>query len=143
MVGSALIAAYCNSGGEADRKAALEQMRARGGKYPGGACGYWGACGAAVSAGMFWSIVTGATPLSGKSWGEANLLTSRCLEGISQLGGPRCCKRNSFTAAKIAAQFAGEHAGIGMELPEQIVCDYSAENRQCRKKSCPYYRENA
>lgn len=27
-----------------------------------GACGFWGACGAGISAGMFVSIVTGSTP---------------------------------------------------------------------------------
>ena len=53
MAGAALLAAYYNCGGQIDLKEALEEMRSRGSKYPGGACGMWGCCGAAVSTGIF------------------------------------------------------------------------------------------
>lgn len=113
-------------------------MKARGGEYPGGSCGLWGCCGAAVSTGMFVSIVTKATPLTGKSWGYANMMTSRALEAIARLGGPRCCKRNSFTAVIEAVKFAKEKLGVEMELSEEIKCSFSDENQQCLKKYCPY-----
>ena len=141
MVGAALLAAYRNSGGELDLPAALEEMRSRGGSYPGGSCGFWGCCGAAVSAGMFWSIVTGTTPLSGRSWGLGNLITSRALQRIGEAGGPRCCKRNSFSAILTAAEFVKEHLGIEMELPERVECHYSAGNRECLRLRCPYFKE--
>ncbi len=79
MVGAVLLTAYKNAGGSIDLPAALEEMKARGGNYPGGSCGFWGCCGAAVSVGMFLSIITGTTPLSGKSWGQANRVTVKCL----------------------------------------------------------------
>lgn len=145
MVGAALLTAYKNCGGyencggqEAFEKA-LEEMRARGSEYPGGACGLWGCCGAAVSAGIFMSIVTKATPLTGNSWRLSNQMTSRALGAVAELGGPRCCKRDSFTAAKEAAVFVKEKLGIEMELPGKIECGFSGENRQCLKKHCPYY----
>ena len=69
LVGSALLAAYKNAGGELDLDAALEEMRNRGAQVPGGICGLWGTCGAAVSTGIFVSLITGASPLSGKEWG--------------------------------------------------------------------------
>ena len=141
MVGAALIAAYRNAGGEVDLEAALKEMEARGGKYPGGSCGFWGCCGAAVSVGMFWSIVTGTTPLSGKTWGLANQATAAALQEIGSLGGPRCCKRNSFTAIRAGAAFVKEHLGVEMELPEEIVCHYYGNNRQCIREKCPYYRK--
>ena len=50
----------------------MEEMRARGSEYPGGACGLWGCCGAAVSTGIFMSIITKATPLTGNSWRLSN-----------------------------------------------------------------------
>ena len=53
MVGSALLTAYKNAGGSIDLKAALTEMKNRGSRVPGGACGFWGACGAAISSGMF------------------------------------------------------------------------------------------
>lgn len=157
MVGASLITAYCNSRsgsddlkqaicGEAeprDTKAALlNEMRERGSQYPGGSCGFWGCCGAAVSTGMFVSIVTGATPLATESWGLANEMTSRSLARIASYGGPRCCKRNSFTAILEGASFAREKLGAAMELPERVVCGFSHENRECLGRRCPYNRAN-
>ena len=139
MVGAALITAYHNAGGKVELEAALREMEARGGKYPGGACGFWGCCGAAVSAGMFWSIVTGTTPLSGKTWGLANQITAGALQEIGMSGGPRCCKRNSCTAICTAAAFVKENLGIDMELPEKIECRYFMDNQQCIRNKCPYY----
>ena len=95
--------------------------------------------GAAVSVGTFMSVVTKATPLTGRSWGLSNQMTSRALGAIAELGGPRCCKRNSFTAAKEAVEFVKENLGIVMELPEKISCGFSSENQQCLKKHCPYH----
>ncbi len=94
-----------------------------------------------MSAGMFMSIVTKATPLTGKSWGLSNRMTAEALKAIGELGGPRCCKRNSFTAAAAAVKYTAENLGIEMELPEKIQCEFSGENRECLRKRCPYYRD--
>lgn len=51
MVGSALLTAYKNAGGDIDLEAALPEMFSRGKSVPGGACGFWGACGAASAPG--------------------------------------------------------------------------------------------
>lgn len=141
LVGAALLTAYANSGGQVELAAALEEMKARGSSYPGGACGLWGCCGAAVSAGIFMSIVTKATPLTVTPWRLSNQMTAEALAAIAPLGGPRCCKRNSFTAVKEAVRFTKEHLGVAMELPDQIQCDFSAENQQCIKARCPYHRK--
>lgn len=147
MVGAALLTAYKNCGGydqDGGQEAFendLEEMKARGNEYPGGSCGLWGCCGAAVSTGIFMSILTKATPLTGKSWRLSNQMTSRALASIAELGGPRCCKRDSFTAVKEAVDFVKENFGIAMELPEKIYCDFSSENAQCLKKHCPYHKK--
>ncbi len=140
MVGAALLTAYHNAGGDVEYETALREVRARGSEYPGGSCGLWGCCGAAVSAGIFMSVITKATPLTGRSWKLSNQMTAKALNAIAGLGGPRCCKRNSFTAAREAAEFVREELKIEMELPEQILCDYSQENQQCLKNHCPYYK---
>lgn len=139
MVGAALITAYHNAGGEVCLSGALSEMKERGGSYPGGSCGFWGCCGAAVSVGMCMSILTKSTPLSGKSWGLINRATGRVLDAIGELGGPRCCKRNSFTAVKVAAELFEEYFGVRLEMPDVIQCSYSAENKQCIRRACPYY----
>ena len=43
MVGSALLTAYKNAGGDIDLPQSLSEMQAKGKKVPGGACGFWGA----------------------------------------------------------------------------------------------------
>ncbi|MCD7994653.1 MAG: DUF5714 domain-containing protein [Clostridia bacterium] len=138
LVGSVLLAAYKNAGGELDLDAALEEMRNRGTQVPGGICGLWGTCGAAVSTGIFISLITGASPLSGKEWGLCNEMTSRSLGAIAKTGGPRCCKRDSYTAILQAVDFVGEKFGIWMERPQKTVCGLSDRNEQCLKEKCPY-----
>ena len=138
LVGSVLLAAYKNSGGELDLDGALEEMRNRGAQVPGGICGLWGTCGAAVSTGIFISLITGASPLSGEEWGLCNEMTSRSLAAIAKRGGPRCCKRDSYTAILQAIDFVEEKFGIRMERPGKIVCGLYGRNQQCLKEKCPY-----
>ena len=137
MVGAALLTAYKNAGGVLDLAAALPEMYRRGKAVPGGACGFWGACGAGVSAGQFLSIVTGATPLASESWGLSNRMTAKALESIGSIGGPRCCKRDSYLAVLAAIDFAAEHLNVNMEktLP---VCTRSGQNNQCIGMRCPF-----
>ena len=124
-------------GASFDLKKALVEMNNRGRSVPGGVCGFWGACGAAISTGMFVSIVTGSTPLAKEAWGLSNLMTSCALKRIGEIGGPRCCKRNSYAAVTEAVHFAEEHLGVRMELKE-ILCSHSGSNNQCIGKRCPY-----
>ena len=118
---------------------ALTEMKNRGQSVPGGACGFWGACGAGISSGMFISIISSSTPLSGEPWGLSNRMTAKALERIGSVGGPRCCKRDSYLSILSAIDFVKEHFGIEMEKPE-IVCSYSPQNNQCLGTRCPFSR---
>ncbi len=137
MVGSALLTAYKNAGGEIDLNKSLIEMQSRGKKVPGGACGFWGACGAGVSTGMFVSIVTGSTPLANEAWGLSNQMTAKALEAIGKVGGPRCCKRDSYLAITESVKFSDINLGVKMELGK-IKCAHSAQNNQCIGNRCPY-----
>ncbi len=137
MVGSALLTAYKNAGGDINLEKCLVEMQARGKQVPGGACGFWGACGAGVSSGIFMSIVTNSTPLKNKEWGLSNLMTSASLKAIGEIGGPRCCKRNSYLSIIEAVKFAQENLGVEMEL-DIIKCIHSSQNNQCIKERCPF-----
>ena len=140
IVGCSLITAYRNAGGDINLRPALAEMIARGRTVPGGSCGNAGCCGAAVSAGMAFSIITGTAPLSTKTWGEANLLTSECLARIGSVGGPRCCKRDTALAIETAVGFIGDRLGVRMSLPKDIACGFSARNNWCLGSGCPYNR---
>ena len=141
MVGSALLTAYKNAGGNIDLHGALIEMMNRGKSVPGGACGFWGACGAGISTGMFISIISQSTPLSNEPFALSHKMTAKSLEKIGELGGPRCCKRDSFISVLSAIEFVKEHFGIEMEKVE-VVCHYSAQNNQCIGKRCPFSKAN-
>ena len=141
MVGAALLTAYHNAGGNLDLEKSLQEMYSRGKAVPGGACGFWGACGAGVSAGQFLAIATQSTPLAREPWGLSNQMTARALDSIGKAGGPRCCKRDSFLAILAAVDFAREHLGVEMERTVPI-CSYSSRNNPCIGKHCPFSAAN-
>lgn len=141
MVGAALLTAYHNAGGEINLHPALMEMMSRGRSVPGGACGFWGACGAGISAGMFVSIASGSTPLAEESFALSHQMTAGALQRIGEIGGPRCCKRDSFLAIREAVNLVKERLGVEMEIGE-IVCHYSYKNRQCIGRRCPFAKVN-
>ena len=141
MVGAALLTAYRNAGGDIDLHCALIEMLNRGKKVPGGACGFWGACGAGVSSGMFISIISKSTPLTIEPFALSHKMTARSLESVAEIGGPRCCKRGSFLSILAAIDFVKEHFGVEMEKPE-VKCHFSAQNNQCIGKHCPFSKAN-
>lgn len=92
MAGAALLMAYKNAGGDLDLPDALLEMSNRGKSVPGGACGFWGACGAGISSGMFVSILSKSTPLAEEPYALSHKMTSASLGRIGEIGGFRCCK---------------------------------------------------
>lgn len=141
MVGSALLTAYKNAGGDIDLSDALIEMMNRGKSVPGGACGFWGACGAGISSGMFISIISKSTPLAVEPFALSHQMTSAALGKIGEIGGPRCCKRDSFLSILTAVDFVDKHFKIKMEK-SQIICKYSMKNNQCIGKRCPFSKVN-
>lgn len=139
LAGAALLAAYRNAGGIAAFSGADDEMIRRGSMVPGGFCGMAGACGAALSAGIFYALITKTTPLSTDSWREANLLTAAALTAVGNHGGPRCCKRDTYLAILTAVPYVSGHIGVVMELPEKIECTFSAKNRECLLGRCPFF----
>ena len=141
MVGTALLTAYKNAGGDIDLLGSLTEMMNRGKSVPGGASGFWGACGAGISTGMFISIISKSTPLTNEPFALSHKMTAQSLGQIGEIGGPRCCKRDSFLSILAAVDFVKEHFGIEMEKSE-IVCSFSSQNNQCIGKRCPFSKAN-
>ena len=140
MVGAALLTAYKNAGGDVDLKEALTEMINRGKSVPGGACGFWGACGAGISSGMFVSIISNSTPLSKEPFALSHKMTSKSLEAIGNVGGPRCCKRDSFLSILAAIDFVKDNFGVEMEKQNTVICTHSFQNNQCIGIRCPFSR---
>ena len=138
IVPCVLITAYHNCGGEIQFERCLHEAWTRGKNIPGGACGFLGVCGAAAGAGIFASIVCGATPLTERQWEIPQRLTAACLEAMAEIGGPRCCKRTSRVAVECAASFSEKEFGIPMPVTEK-ACRYWAWNNECIRQRCPYF----
>lgn len=140
MVGSALLTAYKNAGGQIDLQQSLCEMMNRGKSVPGGACGFWGACGAGISSGMFISIISKSTPLANEPFALSHKMTAKSLSAIGNIGGPRCCKRDSYLSILSAIDYVKEHFNVEMEKP-MVVCEHYKQNNQCIGTRCPFFKK--
>jgi hypothetical protein len=117
---------------------AIETVFTRAAKVPGGWCGYYGTCGAAVGVGIAVSVLTGATPLNGEQRSLALAATSQALAGMIDEQ-PRCCKRASRIAVKVAVGYLREHLDIDLPTGDHMRCTFTARNRQCARERCPFF----
>lgn len=140
LVPAVLVCAYCNRAGLRDKKAEyLAEAQKRSATVPGDSCGFNGVCGAAVGAGIYLSIISGATPLSRIEWKLSNLITSECLVNVAVYGGPRCCKRDVFLALEAAVKFSLKYNICTFDEPDGIVCAFYSRCKECIKQECPFY----
>jgi len=137
MVPAVILAAVKNTGYPLPDDA-VERALDRGAKVPGGWCGFYGVCGAAIGVGIAVSVLTGATPLTGDTRALANEATAFALNRMLD-GGPRCCKRASRKALEAAVEFLETRMGITLKKAPEITCQYIGRNRECIHQDCAYY----
>jgi MoaA/NifB/PqqE/SkfB family radical SAM enzyme/SAM-dependent methyltransferase len=138
LVPAAFLTAYRNRFGEPSEEqfaAALERARA----LPGGTCAFWGGCAAALGMGVAYSVILGATPIRGEARGVVQMVVSRMLAEIGQLGAPRCCRRESYLALKMGCELSGEYLPHALETRAPAVCDQVELNRECLGEGCPLF----
>jgi len=113
----------------------------RAGQLPGGICGSWGACGTALGAGIALSVLRHLTAVKKQGWGETNHEVGEILQRVAAYGGPRCCKRSTYSSLLATIEIL-ERDGIA-NFPEEAhqlpVCRDFWRNQQCIKDECPYY----
>ena len=139
MVGAALLTAYKNAGGDIELSDALVELMKRGKQVPGGACGFWGACGAGLSSGMFVSMISHSTPLTVEPFALSHKMSATSLNKIAEVGGPRCCKRDSYLSILAAIDFVQVNFGISMDR-SVVICKHHDRNNQCIQMRCPFYQ---
>ena len=137
IVPAVIIAAIRNAGYPVP-EGAIDKALERASKVPGGWCGLYGDCGAAVGIGIAVSVLTNATPLTGKERGLALGATALALSKLLD-DQPRCCKRSSRIAVEAAVNYLEDKLGIKLGQPKLIPCTYTIRNQQCAKGECPYY----
>ena len=135
--GASLLTAFYNAGGNINLQDSLNELMKRGLQMPGATCGMWGVCGAVSSMGAALSIIDRTGPLSSDdSWGKHMEFTSSALYKVSQVGGPRCCKRDAFLSFQEAIKYINDNYDVELK----IECSFSDKNEQCFKERCPFYR---
>jgi hypothetical protein len=137
MVPAVIVAAVKNSDYPVP-EGAVEKAIDRGAKVPGGWCGFYGVCGAAIGVGTAVSVLTGATPLTGETRALANEATAFALKHMID-NGPRCCKRASRQAIEAAIEFLDTRMGIILSGGETPRCRYDSRNRECIREECSYF----
>lgn len=139
--GASFLVAYKNAGGDVNLSSALDALKDRTLKMPGAMCGMWGVCGSVSSIGASLAIIHKTGPLSNDDYYKDNMeYTSLVLKRMSEIGGPRCCKRNAFISISAGVKFVKRKYGIVMES-SKIICEFSSLNNQCIKDRCPFNKE--
>ena len=110
----------------------------RGQTIAGGACASLGVCGAAIGAGIAFSIFMGATPYDGDKRQTVQQVTQKVLGKIAFYNAPRCCQRDSWIALQEASKLLQNK--FSKTFPTGlIVCEQFPENKECIKDQCPLW----
>lgn len=137
--GCALLSALYNHGISLNINDALDEMIRRGSMMPGATCGQWGVCGSVSSLGAALSILHQTTPLSCDQHYKNHMkFTSDALNKISEVGGPRCCKRNAWLSMRTAVEFLSDVYSIYLPS-ESIECTFFHSNALCLHRHCPFH----
>jgi len=133
-----ILATYRNLGGEiADEK--IRSGIRRGAEVPGGACGYMGACGAAVGVGIAFGIVLDSTPLAPEGRRIVLATTSEVLAEMAKLEAARCCQRECFIALEKAAELSARSLPVTLRTGPPFDCEQIDLNDECIGPDCPLF----
>lgn len=138
LVPGVILTCYRNNGGEISASA-INTGIDRGSKIPGGVCGFWGGCGAALGVGIAFAVILEANPLAPKARQQSQQITVRVMQRLAATRGARCCRRESLTALHEAAAIAKEYLGLSLPSRDQQRCAQSELNRECIRKSCLFW----
>ena len=64
---------------------------------------------------------------------------SRLLDEIARLNSPRCCRRESYLALKLACDLSGEHLPHAITTEAEATCDQVKLNHECVGPKCPLF----
>lgn len=140
LVGAALLACSWRAVGKGELGDALDELFDRASCVPGAACAKWGVCGAAASCGMAFAILFGNAPLKKEGWGEGQRMVAQILAAIADAGAPRCCKRDSRIAVRVASSWFNDQLHTRLVESEPVRgCAVCKQNSACLGSGCPFF----
>ena len=138
MIPGIILTCFRNSGGNIKKEAILTGI-SRGADIPGGVCGFWGACGAAIGAGIAVSTILAATPLTPSPRQTAQACSAKILAVIAKYRGGRCCQRETWLVLSEIARLSEEMLSVPMVAKGSLCCSQYLKNKECIRKQCPLW----
>ena len=138
MMPAIILTAFRNSGGTIDQEVINSAIN-RGAGVPGGACGFWGACGAAIGAGIAASSILSATPLTPSPRQQAQSFSAHILGKVATYKGGRCCQRETWLTLTETAALSKSFFGLRLAAKDTVACDQYTRNKECIRKACPLW----
>jgi MoaA/NifB/PqqE/SkfB family radical SAM enzyme/SAM-dependent methyltransferase len=133
-----IVAAYRNSGGAAGQTEILSAIE-RGRGVPGGSCGFWGACGAALGVGIAFALLLQSNPVKADERQIVQHVTAQLLQTSSEVKAARCCQRETWMALQKAAELSELLLPLPLRAAGRTRCGQRGLNRECAGPDCPFY----
>jgi hypothetical protein len=133
-----IVAAYRNSGGAAGQTEILSAIE-RGRGVPGGSCGFWGACGAALGVGIAFALLLQSNPVKADERQIVQQVTAQLLQTSSEVKAARCCQRETWMALQKAAELSELLLPLPLRAAGRTRCGQRGLNRECAGPDCPFY----
>ncbi len=134
-----ITATYKNLGGDLTEKDIVTAIE-RGRAVPGGACGFWGTCGAAVGVGIAFGIILKSNPLAPGPRQIIQKVSEAIISRLNRTEAARCCQREVWTALKAAAELSETYLPLPLKADGDVQCRQQGRNRECIQKDCPYFK---
>ena len=133
-----IVATYRNLGGDvgdADIMAAMD----RGKGVPGGSCGFWGGCGAALGAGIGFGVILKSSPVTPTQRQMVQRLTGDLISGLGSIAAARCCQREIWSVLKKAAELSRRILPIALQAKGDTRYRQMHLNKECPGSACPWF----
>jgi len=138
LVPAIILTAYRNLGGEVTPEM-FRTALARGQDVAGGACAFWGVCGAAAGVGIAFGVLLRANPLKPRERRQVQEAVQAVLTELSSWEAARCCQRESWLALRRAAELSRTLLPLPLTADAPLVCRQSGDRPDCLQSRCPLF----
>ena len=133
-------AVYKNLGGKISNKEILTAIE-RGKQLPGGVCGFWGGCGAALGAGIGFGVILDSNPFKPGKRQIVQRIISEITGELSKVKAARCCQRECWISLIKASEISEKYLDIKLLANDSVICTQMDQNKECVKAGCPFYEQ--
>lgn len=138
LVPAIILSVYRRNGGQVGDEKILTAIE-RGSTIAGGACSFWGMCGAAVGVGIAFALLLEATPYRARERRLVMDITREVTERVARYEAPRCCQRESWIALTCASELSKKYLPVFLPAEAPLQCKQWQRNKECIGARCPLW----